>query len=91
VECAVVAGFLDAVGVGAGALDDAGVAALVSAVQVLAAGDVGLGEGVLALVMVRDEKAGSADGADDSLVPDAVRRPQRRESPAVSAGDSRGW
>jgi hypothetical protein len=38
---AVVAGFLDVVGVVAGALDDAGVGALAALVQVLAAGDVG--------------------------------------------------
>jgi hypothetical protein len=41
VALAVVAGFLDVVGVVAGALDDAGVGALAALVQVLAAGDVG--------------------------------------------------
>jgi len=42
VPLAVVAGFLDVVGVVAGSLDDAGVGALAPLVQVLAAGDVGL-------------------------------------------------
>jgi hypothetical protein len=42
VSLAVVAGFLDVVGVAAGALDDAGIGALSPLVQVLAAGDVGL-------------------------------------------------
>jgi len=42
VPLAVVAGFLDAVGVVAGALDDAGIGALAPLVQVLAAGDVGV-------------------------------------------------
>ena len=36
-----VAGFLDVVGVVAGALDDAGIGALAPLVQVLASGDVG--------------------------------------------------
>jgi hypothetical protein len=39
---AVVAGFLDVVGVVAGPLDDAGVSPLPVLIQVLAAGDVGL-------------------------------------------------
>jgi hypothetical protein len=59
---AVVAGFLDVVGVVAGALDDAGVGALASLVQVLAAGDVGadLVQDVLALV--RGKKPGRRPG-----------------------------
>jgi hypothetical protein len=42
VALSAVAGFLDVVGVVAGALDDAGIGALAPLVQVLAAGDVGL-------------------------------------------------
>jgi hypothetical protein len=59
VAFAVVAGLFDAVGVVAGALGDAGVAALATLVQVLAAGDVRDGRAQGVLVLVR-EKAGSA-------------------------------
>jgi hypothetical protein len=42
VPLAVVAGFLDVVGVVAGSLDDAGIGPLPALIQVLAAGDVSL-------------------------------------------------
>ena len=73
---AVVAGFLDAVGVVPGALDDAGVAAVAPLVQVLSAGDVGYDPGEDALALVRGKsRVGdpAADDADGALELDAVR------------------
>lgn len=59
---AVLAGFLDGVVVVAGALDDAGVAALAPGVEVLRAGDLG-GELVQdAFELVRGEKPGPWPG-----------------------------
>ena len=59
---AVLAGFLDGVMVVAGALDDAGVAALAALVQVLAAGDGGHDAFEGALALVRGKKPGCRPG-----------------------------
>jgi hypothetical protein len=64
------AGFLDGVVVVAGALDDAGVAALAALVQVLRVSDAGhdTGEGALALVRGKGRAVGpAADDADGAL------------------------
>jgi hypothetical protein len=57
---AVVAGFLDAVGVVPGALDDAGVGAVAAGVEVVLAGDAGYQPGEDALAVWSGGKAGSA-------------------------------
>jgi hypothetical protein len=62
VALSVVAGFLDVVGVVAGALDDAGVGPLPALIQVLAAGDVVGDLGQDALALVRGEKPGRRPG-----------------------------
>ena len=59
---AVLAGFLDAVVVVAGALDDAGVAALAPLVEVPRAGDGGHDAGEDALALVRGKKPGQRPG-----------------------------
>jgi hypothetical protein len=63
VPLAVVAGFLDVVGIVPGPLDDAGIGALAPLVQVPAAGDVGLdlAQDVLSLV-IRGKKPGQRPG-----------------------------
>ena len=60
---AVLAGFLDGVVVVAGALDDAGVAALAPFVELRRAGDVGHDAVEDALLPVRGEKPGPGPGA----------------------------
>jgi hypothetical protein len=59
---AVLAGFLDGVVVVAGALDDAGVAALAARVEVLRVGDLGHDAVEDALVLVRGKKPGPRPG-----------------------------
>ena len=59
---AVLAGFLDRVVVVAGALDDAGVAALAPLVQVLRVRDAGRHPGEDALALVRGKKPGRRPG-----------------------------
>ncbi len=59
---AVVGGFLDAVGVVPGALDDAGVAPFPSLVEVLRAGDGGRDTVQDALALVRGKKPGRRPG-----------------------------
>ena len=56
---AVLAGFLDAVGVVAGALDDAGIGALAAAVQPPRVGDLGHDPVQELLLLVRGKKPGS--------------------------------
>ena len=59
---AVVAGFLDVVGIVPGPLDDAGIGALAPLVQVPAAGDVGLDLAQDVLSLVRGKKPGRRPG-----------------------------
>ena len=59
---AVVAGFLDAVGVVPAALDDAGAGPLAALVQVPGVGDAGRHAGEGALAVVRGEKPGRRPG-----------------------------
>jgi hypothetical protein len=59
---AVLAGFLDGVMVVAGALDDAGIAALAPLVQVLRVSDGGHDAGEDALALVRGKKPGCRPG-----------------------------
>jgi hypothetical protein len=62
VSDAVVAGFLDAVGVVPGALDDAGVGAVAAGVEVVLAGDAGHQPGEDALAVIRGKKPGRRPG-----------------------------
>ena len=62
VACAVLAGFLDAVGVVPGALDDAGVAALAFLVELARVGDVGHDAFEELFLLVRGKKPGRRPG-----------------------------